>query len=157
MGEIIPFKPDLSSYFRDLNLDWLEQYFYVEPHDRELLDNCEKVIINKGGFIFFYQENGVISGTVALIKLTEGVFELGKMAVNSLTRGKGIGQEMMKFCIKFAEDKGWEKIILYSNTTLENSIHIYRKFGFVEVPIKSDNPYTRGNIKMEKLLVHTSL
>lgn len=153
MGEIIPFKPELATYFRDLNLDWLQQYFYVEPHDRDLLDNCEEVIINKGGYIFFYQEGPLISGTFALIKINDGTYELGKMAVNPLARGKGIGQKMMRFCIKFAQDKEWEKLTLYSNTSLKNSIHIYRKFGFIEVPIESNNPYARGNIKMEKLLV----
>ncbi len=152
MERIIPFSPALSNHFRDLNLDWLEQYFYVEPHDRDLLDRCEEVIINKGGHIFFFQENDLISGTFALIKITEGIFELGKMAVSQGARGKGIGQKMMQFCINFAQQAGWEKLILYSNTSLENSIHIYRKYGFIEVPIEMDNPYARGNIKMEKHL-----
>jgi hypothetical protein len=39
-------------------------------------------------------------------------------------------------------------LILYSSTILENSIHLYRKYGFIEVPIDSDIKYARGNIKM---------
>ncbi len=152
MERIIPFSPELSDHFRDLNLDWLEQYFYVEPHDRDLLDHCEEVIINKGGHIFFYQKDDLICGTFALIKVTEDTYELGKMAVSKVARGKGIGQKMMRFCIDFAQQAGWKKLVLYSNTSLENSIHIYRKSGFIEVPIESGNPYARGNIKMEKNL-----
>jgi GNAT superfamily N-acetyltransferase len=152
LERIIPFSPELSDHFRDLNLDWLEQYFYVEPHDRELLDHCEEVIINKGGHIFFYQENDLVCGTFAIIKVTEDTYELGKMAVSKDARGKGIGQKMMRFCIDFAQQAGWKKLILYSNTSLENSIHIYRKSGFIEVPVEPNNPYARGNIKMEKIL-----
>ena len=154
MEKIIPFKSSLSPVFRDLNLEWLETYFYVEPHDRDLLDNCEEIIIEQGGHIFFYQKNGVTLGTFALIKIKEDTFELGKMAVSRTARGQGIGQKMMQFCINFAQEAGWKKLLLYSNTSLENSIYIYKKFGFIEVPIGSDNPYSRGNIKMEKQIEH---
>jgi hypothetical protein len=40
-----------------------------------------------------------------------------------------------------------DKIILYSNTMLETAITLYRKLGFVEVPL--DGPYKRSDIKME--------
>lgn len=149
MKNIIPFTEGLASHFRDLNVEWLETYFYVEPHDADLLSNCKEEIIDKGGHIFFYQEKDKILGTFALIRITDSIFELGKMAVTPESRGKGIGQFMLKFCIKFAESKNWEKVILYSNTKLENSIYIYRKYGFKEIPIEKNNPYSRGNIKME--------
>jgi len=149
MKNIIPFSSDLKQHFINLNIEWLETYFYVEPHDAELLNNCEEVIIDKGGFIFFYNENDKILGTFALIKVTDTIFELGKMAVSPKSRGKGIGQKMIQFCIDFAESKNWKKIILYSNTKLENSIYIYRKYGFEEILIEKNNPYSRGDIKME--------
>lgn len=157
LERIIPFSPELSYYFKDLNLNWLEEYFYVEPHDHDLLDKCEEVIINKGGFIFFYQDNGIISGTFALIKVTEDIYELGKMAVSKDFRGQGIGQKMMQFCLDYARKAGWKKLILYSNTSLENSIYIYKKHGFLEVPIEGYNPYARGNIKMEKIMGTSNL
>lgn len=50
--DIVPFKPNMAKAFKELNLDWLEAFFSVEPHDIELLDHCEESIINKGGFIF---------------------------------------------------------------------------------------------------------
>lgn len=152
MNKIIPFESSFSHVFRDLNIEWLEEFFYVEPHDRELLEKCEQVIINKGGHIFFYKENESILGTFALIKISEDTYELGKMAVKQSERGKGIGQKMLQYCLNFSQNQGWTKLILYSNTSLDNSIHIYKKFGFKEVPLDSKNPYDRGNIKMEKLL-----
>jgi len=38
---------------------------------------------------------------------------------------------------------------LYSSTVLENSIYLYRKYGFEEVPMEAGINYARGNIKME--------
>lgn len=149
MNQLIPYRPELAAHFRDLNLEWLEQFFYVEDHDRELLESCQATIIDKGGFIFFYQDNGKILGTFALIKLSSKVFELGKMAVAPSARGLGIGQKMMTFCIAFSKEQQWEKLVLYSSTKLENSIYIYKKFGFKEIPLdQNNNPYTRSDIKM---------
>ncbi len=139
----------MATYFRDLNLEWLEHYFYVEPHDRDLLESCEEMIIDKGGYIFFYKNEERILGTFALIQLSPDVFELGKMAVSADSRGMGIGQKMMEFCVSFSKKQTWSKLLLYSSTKLDNSIYIYKKFGFDEVPIEKDNPYTRSNIKMQ--------
>ena len=88
---IIPFKACFATRFMDLNVAWLEKYFYVEPKDKVLLENCEANIIDKGGFIFFAQYNDEIVGCFALIKLGDGVFELGKMAVDPEYQGLKIG------------------------------------------------------------------
>lgn len=152
MAQIIPFESSLAKDFKELNLEWLEEYFFVEEHDRSLLEECETSIIKPGGHIFFYQNNGQTMGTAALIPFGNKTFELGKMAVRKSARGMGIGQALLSFCLSFSKLNKYEKIVLYSNTSLENSIHIYKKYGFKEVPIEMDNPYQRGNIKMEKKL-----
>ena len=36
-----------------------------------------------------------------------------------------------------------------TDTILENSIHLYRKYGFQEVALEKNSIYSRGNIKME--------
>ena len=91
-------------------------------------------------------------GTFAYIKKEEGIYEFSKMAVSPALRGQGIGNQMMQFAIRFAEQHHWKKILLYSNTILENSIHLYRKYGFQEVSMEKNVIYSRGNIKMEMIL-----
>jgi ribosomal protein S18 acetylase RimI-like enzyme len=59
----------------------------------------------------------------------------------------------MKYAISFAKKHKWKKIILYSNTILKNSIHLYRKYGFIEIKMEERVIYSRGNIKMELDLV----
>ena len=37
----------------------------------------------------------------------------------------------------------------YELNILENAIYIYRKYGFIEIPVEENSPYQRSNIKME--------
>ncbi len=148
--EIIDFKKFYSPYFYDLNIEWLKTFFYVEPYDEEVLSKPEKYIVGKGGHIFFAKMNDEIVGTVALMPLNDSkTFELTKMAVSPTHRGHKIGQQLMKKCIDFAKENQFNKLLLYSNSILENAIYIYKKYGFVEIPLEKDSPYKRSDIKME--------
>ncbi len=149
---IIPFEPKYAKDFANLNVEWLEKYFVVEPHDVDLLERCEEIIINKGGHIFFAKSKDEIAGTFSLIKIEEGIYELGKMAVSPKFQGQRIGQKLMSYCLDYAKDQNWTKLILYSNTILQNAIHIYKKYGFLEIELEKDSPYLRSNIKMELVL-----
>ncbi len=150
---IIPFNTRNKEHFKNLNIEWLETFFYVEDYDLEVLSKPEQYIIDKGGHIFFAQKDNLILGTVALMPTgTQGVLELTKMAVSPAARGLGIGQTLMKHCIAFAKAENLTKLILYSNTILENAIHIYKKWGFVEIPVEDNVSYKRANIKMEKII-----
>ena len=135
--------------FKALNVAWLEKYFYVESKDREILEHCEEYIIAQGGHIFFAALEGQLAGCFSLIRIREGVYELGKMAVDPEFQGQKLGQKMMEFAIDFGHKQGWSRIILYSHTKLGPAIYIYRKFGFVEIELEKDTPYERSNIKME--------
>jgi GNAT superfamily N-acetyltransferase len=144
---IIPFREEFATHFRDLNIAWLEKYFFVEDHDKEVLGNAKKYIIAKDGHIFFALYNNKVVGTVALMNENEG-YELTKMAVLPNYQGLKIGQLLLQHCIDFAISNHWDKLLLYSNTVLENAIYIYKKYGFKEVELESDSPYLRSNIKM---------
>jgi len=147
--QIIPFNTKYISNFRNLNLAWLEKYFYVEPKDRELLENCEKSIIDRGGHIFFSEFEGQIVGCFSFIKLNDTVYELGKMAVDPNYQGLKIGQKLMSYAVDFAKKKNWKKLVLYSSTKLPTALYIYKKYGFKLVELEKDLPYARSDIKME--------
>lgn len=149
--EIIPFADSLSAHFERLNKAWLEKYFEVEALDERMLGNPAKFYIDRGGFIFFARLENSIVGTFALVKLGNNEFELSKMAVDEQFQGKKIGNHMLEFCIAKGKELGGKKLILYSNTKLAPAIHLYRKYGFVEVPM-DHSEYKRSNIKMERNL-----
>ncbi|MCJ7465413.1 MAG: GNAT family N-acetyltransferase [Maribacter sp.] len=150
--DIIAFEPRYAKPFKDLNKAWLEKYFYIEPKDIVLLEDCQKSILDPGGFIFFARFDGEIAGCFALIYHNTKVYELGKMAVEEKFQGKKIGQKLLTHAIDFARSNDWHKLVLYSSTKLPAALHIYRKNGFLEVPLEKDNPYIRSDIKMELLL-----
>lgn len=148
--KIIPFDKKYAKDFYKLNIEWLTTYFYVEPFDETVLSQPELHIIDQGGHIFFAKLENNIVGTFALMPLgNEGLFEFTKMAVSPKYRGHKIGQQLMQHGIDFAKSLGLPKLILYSSTKLENAIYIYKKYGFVEIPIEPNSPYKRSDIKME--------
>ena len=138
-----------SEQFKALNIEWLKKYFEVEPIDERVLSNPRSEILDSGGFIFMAEIKEKVIGTFAFIKKRNQIYEFSKMAIDPKFRNKGYGNVMMQFAISFAKKYRWNKIILYSNTTLKNSIHLYFKYGFIEVPMEADVIYSRGNIKME--------
>lgn len=148
--KILPFKKEFSKSFYDLNIEWLKSFFFVEPYDEEVLSNPEKYIVDKGGYIFFAQLNDEIVGTVALMPMNiKNTFELTKMAVSPEHRGHKIGQKLMQHCKDFALEFDFDSLIIYSSRKLENAIYIYRKYGFIEIPVESDCHYERCDIKMK--------
>ncbi|MDG1653137.1 MAG: GNAT family N-acetyltransferase [Flavobacteriaceae bacterium] len=149
MIDFRPYKHADAEAFKSLNIEWLEAYFEVESYDELVLSNPQAEILDKGGSIFMVLKEGKTIGTFAFLKKGEGLYEFSKMALTPKERGKGYGNLMMQFAIRYAEQHHWNSLILYSSTILKNSIYLYRKFGFKEVPIDPDIKYARGNIKME--------
>lgn len=147
--KIIDYCPQYASAFYDLNIEWLKTFFYVEPYDQEVLSKPEDYIIDKGGSIFFAIIKEEAVGTVALMPTAEkGVLELTKMAVKPELRGQKIGQQLLQYCINYGMEHNYKALMLYSNTVLKNAIYLYRKYGFKELNLESENPYERANIKM---------
>jgi ribosomal protein S18 acetylase RimI-like enzyme len=149
--EIIPFSKDLKEPIKILNLEWLTKYFRVEPKDEIVLSNPQAEIIDKGGFIFYAKLNDTIVGTVSLLKTDISTFELSKMAVTDSVQGLGVGKKLMEYCIEFAKKNDIKKLYLYSNRSLLSAIHLYKKYGFVEISLES-GIYERADIKMEKII-----
>ncbi|SHK62020.1 Acetyltransferase (GNAT) domain-containing protein [Maribacter aquivivus] len=152
MLSIVPYEPKYTQKFKDLNIAWITEYFKVEAKDKELLEHSQSTIIDKGGFIFIGLWNNVPVGCFALIKKTDNRYELGKMAVDKTYHGLQIGQKMLSYAITFSKNKNWETLELYSSTKLDTALHIYKKFGFKNIPLEDNLEYLRSDIKMELTL-----
>jgi mannose-6-phosphate isomerase-like protein (cupin superfamily)/N-acetylglutamate synthase-like GNAT family acetyltransferase len=148
---IVPYSDELKEYVKKLNVEWLEKYFKVEPNDVVQLSNPKEEIIGKGGLIFYTKYNGEIAGTASLLKMENGIYELGKMAVTERCKGLGIGNVLMDYSLILAKQLNAKELILYSNTSLIPAISMYKKYGFEEIQMESGH-YERANIKMRKQL-----
>ncbi|MBL4594465.1 MAG: GNAT family N-acetyltransferase [Flavobacteriales bacterium] len=150
--DIIAFDKQYADDFAQLNFEWLEEYFYIEDYDREVLTQPEKYILKDGGQILFALIDGKPIGTVALIKREEGVFELSKMAVTVDYKGLRIGQKLMYACIDYAGQHGVKRLFLDSSRKLTPALTLYEKVGFKEIPVPKNTPYERCDIRMELYL-----
>lgn len=149
--EIIEYTPAYAQHFRKLNEEWLQKYFVVEAYDEALFAHPEKIIDNGGKIFFAKNEKNEIIATASLMKEVDGL-ELAKMSVTEAYKGKGIGNLLMQHCIQAAKNMHADKIFLISNRGLLPALNMYKKFGFTEVPLHANNPYARGDIKMELIL-----
>src|SRR6476661_6600726 len=115
---VVKFAPEYAKAFAELNYQWIEHYFAIEEHDREMLDHPAEYIIDRGGEIFTAVAGETPVGAVAMIKASDRTFELAKMAVSPDQRGRGIGDKLIAACIAHAQRDGATKLFLLSNTLL---------------------------------------
>jgi ribosomal protein S18 acetylase RimI-like enzyme len=144
---IVEYSPAYKSYFKALNIQWLEAYFTVEALDDYVLSNPEEAILNHGGKILFALLNGEVVGTVGIKVLDEETCEITKMAVDPAFRGKGYGKILCAAAIEHAKQMPYKNIILYTSSILKNAIHIYEQLGFQHISFEK-GLYARGDVKM---------
>ena len=146
--EIITYLPEYKNSFIALNKAWLEEYFFVEPHDIEVFENIEEVILEPGGEIFFCLVDGNVAGTVAMQKVNDSLYEMAKLAVDKKYQGQKLSNLLVEACIDFAKAKKADKIMLMSSTKLVPALNLYKKYNFIETPL-DETDYHRADIQME--------
>lgn len=149
--EVIPYTEELKEHVKLLNVEWLEKYFRVEEIDVIQLSNPTEEIIDKAGYIYYARHNNTIVGTVSLLYVEEGRYELAKMAVTDKAQGLGVGNMLMQHCFNESKRLNIRSLVLYSNRSLGPAIHLYQKYGFKEIELEAGH-YDRANIKMEKTI-----
>ena len=153
--DIVPYEPenpDHKRYFAALNIEWLEQYFTVEPVDRKMFADPVATIIVPGGCIYMAAVHGQIVGTCALIKRSDEIYELGKMAVSAIFQGKGIGSALVGVIENHARDLGLKTLYLVSSVKLPHAVPTYRKLGWVDSQTNLHELYARSDISLQKTL-----
>ncbi len=147
MITVVDYTPQYRTAFNNLNREWIEKYFKIEPTDIQQLEDPEGQIINKGGHIFFAIWEREVVGTVALIKDNDELYELIKMAVTPKAQGKKIGYLLMLRALEKAKEVGAKRIFIESNRALTKAITLYKKMGFIEGEYQY-SPYQRADIQL---------
>lgn len=154
--EIIDFEERWAADFAALNYEWIEKFFAVEKHDREILDDPNKYVLTPGGQIFMATGDGTAAGTVAMIPAKDGVVELTKMAVSPKFQRLGIGDRLIERCVEWAKGAGYSTIFLETHSSLVPAIALYHKHGFIDTPTDPNSEYVRADVRMELDLMHNS-
>jgi ribosomal protein S18 acetylase RimI-like enzyme len=146
-ADIIEFESRYATDFKQLNLEWLQLHFRIEPLDEDVLSRPAEILSN-GGAIWLAQEGDAIVGCCALIAKGDGTYELSKMAVTSSAQGKGRGRRLLEAAVKGFADRDGRLLFLETNTALKAAIALYESSGFVHQQAPNPSPYERANVYM---------
>lgn len=151
--KIVPYNPKFKKDFIEMNKAWITEMFSWEKEDTREMENIEPNI-EKGGQIFFaIDDNENVIACCMIAPRDDGDWEIMKFAARGMYSGTGAGNACLVACINYAKEKKIPKIIIVSNTKCTHAIHLYKKHGFVEIPVdKRKFPFERVDIAFEKKL-----
>jgi DNA-binding MarR family transcriptional regulator/N-acetylglutamate synthase-like GNAT family acetyltransferase len=146
------FSDALASDFHRINAEWIEDMYRLEQTDLDVLHHPRERILDPGGDILFVEdpELGIV-GTCALQKTGKRQFELTKMGVLGIARGRKAGEFLLEAIIARAYALGCDRLYLLSNAKSEAAIHLYEKLGFVHdagIMEEFGRRYERCNVAM---------
>lgn len=151
--KIVPYSLEYKNDFIEMNKLWISSMFVMEAEDERELGNIEPYI-EKGGQIFFaLDDKNNVMACCMIAPRDDGDWEIMKFAAKGMYTGTGAGSACLKACIDYAKEQSIERIIIVSNRNCVQAIHLYRKFGFVEMPVDKEKfPFERADIAFEMFL-----
>lgn len=103
-----------------------------------------------GGLWLAYDGQQAI-GCAGIRLLDNETAELKRMYVREEYRGQAISVELLKRCLTQAKDLSYKRIRLDTLADMIRAQHLYKGFGFYEIPSYRYNPI-EGTVYMEKIL-----
>ena len=109
---------------------WSEKEFLYEMND------------NPFSFLYVYEEDGIVKGYIDWW-ITYEQAQLANIAVARDSWGKGIGWQLLEFCIRNAVESGCENLSLEVRVSNERAKRLYERYGFIKAALRR-NYYENG-------------
>ena len=151
--KLVSYNPKYKNEFIEMNKYWISSMFVMETEDEHDLDNIEPYIENGGQIFFALDDNNSVMACCMIAPRDDGNWEIMKFAAKGMYTGTGAGSACLKACIDYAREQGVERKIIVSNRKCVQAVHLYRKFGFIEIPVDKEKfPFERADIAFELFL-----
>lgn len=154
--KIVPYDPKYKEAFVRLNTEWLTKLYYIESFDRYSMEHIDELIL-KGAMVFFaIDDNGEVLATCMTEPIGDDIWEICKLAAVGQYTGTGAGSSVLKACMDYSIEHGAKKLCLITISGLKPAIHLYKKFGFTEIPYRKDIWHSeKADVEMEYIVKRT--
>lgn len=150
--KIVPYDKKYKTAFIEMNKLWISEMFTLEKEDMAVLDHIEDVLLQGGQIFFAVSENDEVMACCMIAPLPNGEWEIEKFCAKGMYTGTGAGSACLAACIEYAKSKKIEKIVIVSNRKCVHAIHLYEKYGFIEIPVDKEKfPFDRADIAFEQI------
>ncbi|MGB1251673.1 MAG: GNAT family N-acetyltransferase [Candidatus Promineifilaceae bacterium] len=96
------------------------------------LNDIQANYLDRGHWFYVAELAGVIVGTCALTNEAAGIGRIERMSVRPAQGGKGFARQMTNFLINQARLLQMNKLVVETNESWDNALHLYRSSGFIE-------------------------
>jgi len=110
---------------------------YSHPLPQQYYDAFSEIDADKNNYLIVVEDNKQVIGTCQLTIITYLTYRGGKrgqiegVRIDELYRGKGIGKQMINWCINKAIELQCHLIQLTMDKTRMETIQFYKKLGFI--------------------------
>ncbi len=123
LGRIVSQQAGL--YAKEYGWDWT-----FEALVAEIVGQFVKTFDPHGERCWIAEREGEVIGSVFVVRQDVETAKLRLLYVDASARGLGLGRRLVEDCIRFAQAKGYRRMILWTNDILVSARRIYEATGF---------------------------
>ena len=116
-----------------------KQYLEIQNYDEEI-KHLEAKYGRPYGRLYLAFYDGKPAGCIGLRKIDERNCEMKRLYVRPRFRGNHIGDLLIRQIVEDAGNIGYSYMLLDTLHFLQSAIHMYRQWGFYEIPCYNDSP-----------------